>query len=358
MLTIRIRSYLLLACVVLLEILQIAACAPVQSAIPTLKITGASDVIQIGRAAQADFQPSSGLELDVRSSKDPLEELRAGKADAILVGRDLTPQELEGTENTVIAYDAVCILISLRTYVGGTQQGTVGSLIQPISKFSGLKDLSLDDLKQFYADILGIRTGDDFWYLPQGYLTFQPYTVEDTLQSKEDADSPGHALGMWVWNFTPLGGELTTPGLMDTQAFLLQKLGYAQVDLRKSGLGFTPPNIGSEEEWISSRFDIAPEMDETISSWPFPFFLMPASRQVTERALQHGFSLRALSIDGVDPMGDDRAIYRGDYPLARKISLVVKKPVSANAEKFIQYLLSPAGQKAIKQASFLPLPLP
>jgi ABC-type phosphate transport system substrate-binding protein len=77
---------------------------------------------------------------------------------------------------------------------------------------------------------------------------------------------------------------------------------------------------------------------------------------VTVRALQHGFSLRAISIDGVDPLADPKAIYDGTYPLGRKIYLLARQPLSENAGKVIEYLLSDQGQKGIENASYLSLP--
>jgi hypothetical protein len=163
-------------------------------------------------------------------------------------------------------------------------------------------------------------------------------------------------LGDWIWNYVPVGGEFSTPGLTDAQTFLLQRLGFGQANLKDPSIGFIPPNVTSEEEWISSRFEIMPEMEKQISSVPFSFFLLPASRQVTVRALQHGFELRALSIDGVDPLADPKVIYDGSYPLQRKIYVIAKQPLSINAQKMVDYLLSAQGQKEIEQASYLPLP--
>ena len=189
-----------------------------------------------------------------------------------------------------------------------------------------------------------------------GYFTFQPYLVDDTLQVKENTDNPGHALGTWVWNFAPLGGELTSPGLTDAQLLLLQKLGYGKVNLKAPNIGFAPQNIGSEEEWISSRYDLMPEDANSISSMSFNFYLMPVSRQVTVRALQHNFAIRVLSIDNVDPLANPKAIYDGSYPLGRKIYVLAKQPVSADNEKLIQYFVSGQGQMEIEKANYLPLP--
>jgi ABC-type molybdate transport system substrate-binding protein len=323
-----------------------------------VRVAGASDVLKLAQAVQSDYQQTAGVGLVANPSKDAVSDLESGKADVALVGRELSAAESRQLETKAVAYDAVCILISVRTYSGGVEQGTVGSLIQPANRFDGLKNLTLDELKNHFANLLKLNGKDTYWYLPKGYFSFQPYQVADTLQIKEDPLHPGHALGTWVWNFAPLGGELTPVGLTDTQAFLLQKLDYDQVDLKRPGLGFTTPNIGSEEEWVSSRFDIAPGMEEAVSSWPFNFFLMPVSRQVSVRAVQHGFSVHALSIDGVDPLSDPQVIYTGDYPLARTIWVVAKKPVSPQAADFIQYLVSPQGQTLIKNASYLPLPQP
>jgi hypothetical protein len=326
----------------------------------TLRVSGAVDTLPLIAKAVPGFSASSGLTLVPLTSRAPLQALQSGEAEAAILGRELSEEESREFQSTLIARDAICILISTRTAAGGMEQGLVGGmggreLIQPRSKFEGLKELSLDEIRQLYANVLKINDEQNFWILPGNYLTFQPYTLGDTLAPKEDPDNPGHAMGMWVWNAVPLNSELTPDGMVDAQQALLQKLGFAGVDLSQPGIGYVPLNIASEEEWISSRYDIAPGLSQEVSTYPFSFYLMAASRQVTLRALQHEFKIHALLIDGVDPL-DPESIYSGTYPLDRNIYLVTRRSTpDAQVNRLQDYLLSVEGQRLIEEASFLPL---
>jgi len=97
-------------------------------------------------------------------------------------------------------------------------------------------------------------------------------------------------------------------------------------------------------------------LEKNVSTYPFAFFLSIASLRITEKAIQHGFAVRALSIDGIDPTSDPKVIYDGSYPLSRKIYLITPQSASPQAAALLHLLLSPAGQQLIQQADYLPLP--
>lgn len=350
-----------------LGMLFLAGCSSRPATIPSVRVAGACDVLTLtGGACDAlpmlgwvgkGIQQGSGLTPIQVPSTDSLGDLKAGRADVALLGREPAPGELKGLQDQVIAYDAVCILISSRTYTGGLQQGFYnGSVIQPTSKYDGLQQLKLDDLRGFYANLL--QKSNPSWQLQgltAGYYTFQDYT-DDFGVPIVDPDQPDHMLGMWVWNAIPLQGEMLPPGKFDTQAALLQKLGFQESDLTKQGISFAPKYFQSEEELISWRYSLDPLEGQAISSLGFDFYLLMASRQVTMLAIQHGFQLRVLSIDGIDPTGDPQAIYQNAYPLSRKIHLVTPASASPAAQTLARYLLSPAGQQLVARAGYLPLP--
>jgi hypothetical protein len=335
-----------------------AGCVPEK--VKVLRVGGAADMLPLIEKTAAITPLSDGATLEVVASRNTLADLRAGKVDAAIIGRELTPEELVDLNSTVIAYDAVCLLINTRTYNGGIQQGYVNmgayNLLQPQAKFVGLKELSQEQLKELFANILGINKDEELWVLPGSYFTFQPFTLEESLVPKEHPDNPGHVAGTWVWNQIPLSGEVTPPGMIDAQEALLQMIGYSNKYLEAPGVGFVTTNIGSEEEWISSRFEIEPNLENEISSFPFTFYLMPASRQVTLRAQEHGFRVRAIAIDGIDPM-DPENIYTNRYPFQRKVYFVTRQS-SENiyAQELLKFLLTTEGQALIHKASFLPLP--
>jgi hypothetical protein len=355
------KTPLAVLCIILFLIAMSAAagCISLPEQEPALTVIGATDVVRIAEAVKDGFQQASGIDIQALPSKDALKDMKSGKADLILIGRELSAAELEGLQDETVAYDAVCLLVSLRTFEGGTESGFNDRLYYTKSKFDGIKNLQLSDLKGHYGNLLKILSGENYWHLSLGFYTFKPYYPDSTFYSMlEDPKRPGYALGMMSWVYAPLGGELTPPGLTDSQFSLLQKLGYDKEVLNTPDLGFiSSGNVGSEEEWISARYKLMPEDPNQIASQPFDnFYLMPVSRQVAVRALQHEFAIRVLSVDGVDPLSDPQVIYDGTYPLSRKIHVLAKRPYSADVEKMIQYLLSAQGQMQIEQASFLPLP--
>src|SRR5262249_26057184 len=151
-------------------------------------------------------------------------------------------------------------------------------------------------------------------------------------------------LGDWVWNDVVLGAELTLPGKFDTQAALLQDLGYPESAVTQPGISLAPGLLDSEEEQISFRFIIDPDAATPQSTRSFTFYVAFASRRITLKALKYGFALRALPIDGRDPVGDPGSVYAGTYPYSRKIHVLTRHGAGPEAQAFVKFLLSPAGQ--------------
>jgi hypothetical protein len=328
-----------------------------------IRLHGALDVLPLVRSGQTAFEKASGDQLAIQPSAHAIADLKNGQADIAIVGNDLTPKDQEGLDDHVIAYDAVCILVSSRVYNGGLQENQMdfgkGKVVNPVSKFAGLKELTLDELRMLYTQALGKNAVGEEESLPGSYLQFQPYTEDLTNPQsaiKEDPDNPGHVLGTWVWNAVPLAVTLYPAGKFDTQDLLFQKLGLPLADLNDPKLAVISPIYDSEEVLISQQFQIDAGLDKEESDRPFVFVELPASRQVTLRAIQHQFRVKAVSVDGIDPIKDIQGIYTGKYPFSRTIHLLTKQGARAEDQALIDFFLSPAGQKAIEGASFLPLP--
>lgn len=65
-------------------------------------------------------------------------------------------------------------------------------------------------------------------------------------------------------------------------------------------------------------------------------------------------SIKALSINGIE--GTIENGKSGKFPVSRKLYMYVdEKKLSEDTKKFIDYILSPAGQKLVKEAGFIPL---
>ena len=54
-----------------------------------------------------------------RPSYDSVNNLKRGKCDAALIGRELTSDELKGLQDYTIAYDAVCIILDTKLFREG-----------------------------------------------------------------------------------------------------------------------------------------------------------------------------------------------------------------------------------------------
>ncbi len=64
-----------------------------------------------------------------------------------------------------------------------------------------------------------------------------------------------------------------------------------------------------------------------------------------------------ISKEGGKAYGPDMAnIVSGDYPISRKLYLYTIGAPQGNAKAFIDYVLSPAGQKIVQQVGYFPLP--
>ena len=339
-----------------------AGCAGRLSQSPGLRITGAYDMIPLATAVQKDFQQSQGNTITIHPSITSLQDIQSGNADIVILGREPQPGELQNLQDTVVAYDAVCLLINARTYNGGLQQmdnSVSGGLIIPEAKFEGIRNFSMDQLKNWVANLLLINIGDTHWFLNSpAYFTYQGYYDPDTNAPSLDTDNPHLLLGTWVWNAVDFQGENLLPGKFDTQAVLLDKLGFSESLLNNERLSFATRLFDSEEELISARFQVeaSPQQAAPISAYPFEFFILQASRRVALRAIQHGFFLKALSIEGSDPLSDPKLIYNNTYPLSRKIHIITRQPMTPDTKKFLDYLLSKQGQALIAAADFLPLP--
>ncbi len=115
-----------------------------------------------------------------------------------------------------MGYDAVCLLISARTYNGGLQQKddtASGSLIIPEAKFAGIQNLTLEQLKNIEANLLQVNHDASYWFLNSpAYYTYQGYYDPVTNAPVVDADQPNLLQGIWVWNPVDFQGENCASG--------------------------------------------------------------------------------------------------------------------------------------------------
>jgi phosphate transport system substrate-binding protein len=63
--------------------------------------------------------------------------------------------------------------------------------------------------------------------------------------------------------------------------------------------------------------------------------------------------VKAISVNGVEP--SDETVLNGKYQLSRPFIYITAKEETAEAKKFIDYILSDEGQKIVREAGFIPV---
>ncbi len=173
---------------------------------------------------------------------------------------------------------------------------------------------------------------------------------------QENPLNPGRAAGTWVPDPQILVPYGTPPGKFDTQGFLFAKFGLSEDEVNQGSL-LLPEFLDTEEELVQGVFPrLYDEPIPQVSNMPFPIDLLAVSRRVTVRAIAHGFTVKALAIDGIDPLADPGAIYQGRYPFSKKIHVLTRTQAPPGAAALVQLMQSAAGQRLLEQAAFLPLP--
>ncbi|MBN1368446.1 MAG: hypothetical protein JW967_11030 [Dehalococcoidales bacterium] len=322
-----------------------------------LLIMGAWDIVSpIERKVIPDYisETINFHETSIEYSNDPISGLKKGNCDMVILGREPTPEELNGLVDTVISYDAICILVDFNSYVGGefwkfqTDDDTLKVAGQPlftlgwvpVVKVPGIRDLTTEDLKVIFNYYL--LYPPERWNLPDYYVWDSLTDLDTGVKSN---------FRQWLSQSKPLiTTMMLNPGTFDTQTVLYQELGLDERSIFKAS-GSVPPFDESEEQVLQRLY---PPTSYTPWTNTFEFKLGFASRRVTQTALLHT-SATVVSVSGINPVDDITAIYNGTYPLSRKIHLLTRQKISPPADRFREYILSQDGQQAMASAGFLPL---
>jgi ABC-type phosphate transport system substrate-binding protein len=332
--------------------LVLAGCSQSAAQAQQLRVGGGLDVAPLWQEAAAPFQASTGISLTIRPPRAPIQELKSGKLDAVLLGRTPTAEEMEGLMDRVVAHDALFVVVDTRSYLGGLQADLTFHPAVYKAKTSGLRELSMDQLRALYTN--RIRADGPIWEWEGHSYTFR-LTGKGPDKISEDPDNPGYAMGRWRYARIYLIPDLWRPDTVDTQGALFAALGLPEADIVTSGINqFLPKFLESEEELVSYRYAKGPE-PASVSNDQFTYRLAVLSRRVAQKALDHGFRLRPLAIDGVDPLSDLGAVISGSYPLARQIHLLTRAGAAPDADALGAFLLSSEGQQLVAASGFLPL---
>jgi ABC-type phosphate transport system substrate-binding protein len=240
-----------------------------------------------------------------------------------------TAEELDGLQDYVIAYDAVCIIIDDNSFDGGSSQE---------QKNTGLQNLTLGNLKDIFSGAGWRWTG---------------YYVENT----------GIDPGSWLWKDQsvawmpepkPIVPDFIFPvAKYDTQTVLYQTLGLDENSLLAARTSFTSPKYNKEEEVLAYEYT-GSNYGTVDGVQNFAFKLGFASRRVMSIAPQH-VPVSVISVDGINPLTNPQSVYDGAYPLTRQIHILVRNNTPANATQLVKYLQSDAGQKMLAADGYLPL---
>ncbi len=310
------------------------AAAELPSGINTLKIHGTWDMLPLANAIAVYSQgdPSAGAPFLYSSSS--LEDLKLGKCDAVFLGREPDSGELEGLKLYTIGYDAICILIDENSFMGGERQAD-SSVGGAGYKTQGLKELSGDDLEGIYS--FWLRQPDQLWQWSGEY-----YRWEAISRS-------------WSQETAPIQNYFYFPaGKYDTQSVLYTSLGLDEAQIVEKANKSTSPALNTEEQVLAVEYK--PGRPYKDGSPNFVFKIGFSSRRVAQIAMRH-VPLRVLSIEGIDPLENNEAIYNGTYMFQRKIYLITAEESPDSINKFTIWLTSEGGQQIIADAGFLPLPL-
>jgi len=116
----------LLALVLLLVVQTMSGCIPRVQADQPVPMSGAGDLYYLSVAINDQSDQGTGVQpVKMTVSDNSISDLKQGKTDIALLGREPTAAELNGLTDYVIAYDAICIIIDEHTYVGGISNGQV-----------------------------------------------------------------------------------------------------------------------------------------------------------------------------------------------------------------------------------------
>ena len=301
-------------------------------------ILAAWDMMPLAQAAQSNFSGASGMAVATGSAAEGIAGLQSGRCDALILGRDPTPQEMQGLKDEVIGHDAVTILIDQNSWKGG--EWWVGNM--PSHRTSGLRNLTTADLKGLFSFPI-LQPGQRWKWTPTPPASYDAWVAY--------YDNTGAMVGQgWVPQDESVPPPFVFPqGKYDTQSALYQALGLDETAITSAAetKGFTAVGSDTEEQVLGSQYQIAATGD-------FVFKIGFSSLRTAKLAVKN-LSVNVVSIDGVDPVATPQSVYDGTYPLSRKIHLLTGENCS-ETDGLAEFLLSPEGQKVVQDAGYLPLP--
>jgi len=319
-------------------LVSLSSCAA-SSKDPNIKLSVPGDLYYLGTMINTASSTGIGAPaVQVKFSEDRISELKKGKTDAVLLGREPTPDELKGLRDYVIAFDAVCVIIDTNSYKGGQYWGNG----HPTVKTNGLNNLTTQDLVEIFATPTGAA-----WAWNGDYFIRDPLLDANSWLYSSDL--------AWIQQPAPVLHPFNFPvGEFDTQSVIYQNLHYYEQPAVTHNGDYLDPNLHLEEEVVSFEYKDTIYAPSQTNKQNFVFKLGFASRRVMTVASQH-VPVSVVSIDGINPMKDSQSIYNGTYKFSRKIHLLLRDDSPDSVVNLAKFLQSPSGQKLITDVGYLPL---
>ncbi|MGQ9682752.1 MAG: hypothetical protein ACUVX9_09470 [Anaerolineae bacterium] len=331
------------ALLLLLALVMVVGC----SGPAPVSIRCAGDLLSLGKRAAAEPIPGLQEKPVVELSTHSLQDLKGGRCQVVLLGREPTSEELQGLQDHVIAYDAICFLVDRVSHRGGMWPRGVGKVI----RFAGLRDLSLADLQGMFSNRLR-KPGEPLWVWHGPNEEYGCLTDPSTGEVVPDPEEPGECLLGWYAAPLTLTCSISyPPGKFDTQRALFDRLGLDEAAMVRAAAKETFPEYAAEEEMLVGLYTGI--LDERYA--PLRLLLSYASRRVAARAPRY-LDVEVVTVGGIDPLQNTAAIYEGSYPLSRRIHLLTRQDPSPEAQAIAAFFLSQEGQDVVRRAGYLRLP--
>jgi hypothetical protein len=281
---------------------------------------------------------SNTLRFEPLPDVNSLADLRSGKIDAVLLGREPAEREIAGLTDILISYDAVCIFVDQNSFIGG--EYWLGRKT-PVRKTIGLQVLSSEDLTRIFQ----------YWILkPEERWQWYRYSWLPLFDPTKEV-STKDANGWFKETFEVPCSFKLTPGKYATQTVIYQKLGLEEKTISNAWSGYTAPKMDREEQVLAYEY-MGDGYAEGANDYPFKIGF--ASRQVTLVALSH-INIQVLTVNGINPLSETEHIYDGTYKFSRRIHLITRINPNIATNNFALYCRSQEGQSNISAAGYLAL---
>lgn len=148
-----------------------------------------------------------------------------------------------------------------------------------------------------------------------------------------------------ITNWKEIGGED-----QEIRAFQREKNSGSQTAMEKlvmKGIPMLPPNMVKVAMGMGMLVDVVGEYENSRASigYTYKYYI---------DTLYKNENIKVLKINGVSP--DDENLRNGSYPFTTNYYGVIRKEDEEKiAGKFLEWMLSPEGQKCIEQAGYIPL---